>query len=207
MSEEKKGFIRQVRGCITSPRKTLESVSDDSLGRGIILVLIMVVLSGMAGYYYGSKIQLVIPGGRMVITTLFALGGGIGVVIGWLIPTVILHIVATLLRGNGGFKRILALTGFTSIPHIFRHGIRLIDAYTISSKQLIGSMPARVAGGDFITKFISQGSRVLNVFSLWSIALIIIAVTINYNMSKWKAFLSTIIAFLMLILIRSIFSI
>lgn len=203
MSEVKTGFRSQVWGCITSPRKTLESVGEDNLGRGIVLVLIMVVLSASAGYYYGSKIQLVMPGSRMAITALFALGGGIGVITGWLIPTVILHILATLLAGGGGLKRILALTGFASIPHILRHILRLIDAYTITGEQLTRIITAVGTKGSLLSHFISQGTALMNVFSLWSIALVTLSVTVNYNTTKMRAALLTVMTYLALIIIRS----
>lgn len=218
MSEEKIGFLRQVWGCVASPRKAFESIQGEDLWRGMLLIIIMTLVSAWAGFMYTSKLPFNLPeesewpGGhspyidteafRRNIMTFSALNSGLRVVAGWLISSVLLHLFASLLVGKGSLKRMLALTGFASIPLIIQQLLRLIDAYTISREEITGLIAARFLGRTFVFQFMSNVLGVFTVFGIWSFALTVVAVSVKYKSSVKRSSASAVVAYLVFILLR-----
>jgi len=181
MSEEKKSFASQLWGCLVHPMNAFESIEEADLRRGVAIILVIAFLSALAGYNYGSKMSFRIFDRQIVVANIFAISNGLGVVIGWLFPTVLLHLFSSLSTDGGGLRRILALTCFASLPLVFRHGLRLVDSYTISVEYVLNIASMGVTNGNLVNRLLNQGLRFLNVFSLWSLALAAISVMVNYN--------------------------
>lgn len=218
MSEERRGFLSQIRGCITSPRKTFETIRGGDVWKGVLLILILTTISAWTGYNYSSKLPVTIPEGftfpsyvldpevfRKNIMTLYTLRDGLRVISGWLIPSVLLHLFASFTVGKGSFRRTMALTGFASIPLIFQQLLRLVDAYTISSETFLSVSVARTLGQTFILRLMEEALSVFTIFGLWALALTVVAVTINYNTTTKRAAFTVARAYLVLILIRTNF--
>jgi hypothetical protein len=198
-----KSLRSMIRGCITSPRETLESVQEGDLRRSVVFVLFTAVLAAVAGYNYGLKLATA-PGGIPVAPTAFALGGLMGVLIWWLLPAAAIHVFTSLQTGENGFRRFVALTGFASVPHIFRHVLRIVDALTISTAQMMEVISSRSNPAGLLEKVVNGSTGTLNVFGLWSLALIVIAAKVNYKASTRKAAITTIVVYLALMLFRAL---
>ena len=221
MSEERRGFLSQVWGCVASPRKALESIRGEDIWKGVVLVLILTAVSALAGYNYASKLPVKIPEGfgpheqfgpprqfadpeavRRNIMTFSAMGDGLRAISGWLIPAVLLHLFASLLAGKGSLRRTLALTGFASIPLIFQQILRLIDAYTISKEAFLSIIAAPTLGPTLTLRLIDEASSVFTAFGLWTFALTVVAISINYKASTARAAAAASSSYLAFILIR-----
>ncbi len=105
--------------------------------------------------------------------------------------------------GGGKLRRFLALTGFSTIPQILRQIIRIMDAATVDNALLLEAIASKANPSGFVVKLISHNTDVLNVFGLWELALIVIAVTVNYKMETRKAAFTTIIVYLAYLLLRT----
>lgn len=221
MSEERKGVLNQILGCMASPRKAFESIQEEDLWKGVVLILILTSVSALAGYNYASKLPVTIPEGfgphgpfrppgqfvdpqtfRRNIMTLYALRDGLRAVAGWLIPAVLLHLSATLLVGKGSLKRTLAQTAFASIPLLIQQAIRLIDAYTISAEELLSVVSAQPLGHTLTLRFVSNVLSVFTVFGIWAFALTVVAASINYGGSKSRTLTATTVAYLAFVVMR-----
>lgn len=213
MSEGKRGFLSQAWGCIASPRKALESIQAGDLWKGAILILIMASASAWAGFIYASKRPIELPSftgfGQAIdleafrrnVMTIFALRDGLGVVFGWLISSLLLHLFASLL-GKGSLRRMLALTGFASIPLGFQQILRLLDAYTISKEAILSINAGQALSLTLAARLGGEALATFTVFGLWAFALTIVAASINYNAATKKAAVTVISAYLLLILLR-----
>lgn len=216
MSDEKRGFLSQAWGCLTSPRGTMGSIQGGDLRKGAALILVLALISAWAGYVYASKLPLelpeqsrhtgfgpiISPGAlRRSLMTISAVRDGLRVITGWLIPSVLLHLF-TSLRGKGSLRRMLALTGFTSIPLILQKALRLLDAYVISEEAILSIIEAQAPGRNLALQLVREVSTVFTVFGLWAFALTIVAASINYRTSTMKAAAATSSAYLAFILLR-----
>ena len=221
MSETKIGIRDQVWSCIRSPQKGFESVKAEDLWKGAVLILIVVVLSAYAGFNYASKTPLQLffssilstPGPiprqaidaeafRKNFIIFSTIGNGLKVITGWLVTAVLLHIFANLLAGKGSLKRLLAQMGFASIPLVIQQVLRLIDALTISKETVLGIMASRSFGRTLALRFMNGMLTTFTVFGIWATILTIIAVSINYESSNRRAATATILAYLVLIVVR-----
>jgi hypothetical protein len=210
MSEEELGFSKQIIKTITSPRDALRTLKPEHFKRSIVLVILLSLLSSVAGYFYGSKIPLssITPQvpqgiGGNAIGTLYALRSGIGSIIGWLIPILLIYVFSSVLSGRGSFKRLATLVGFSYIPMIFGQIIRIFDSYTISSKEIFELIVIGAANQSLQSRLIQNSFRLLNIFGVWSLILVVLSVKENSGSSNAKAIVSTVLAYLILLLLRS----
>lgn len=220
MSEGKNGFLSQIWWCIASPRKAFESIRGEDLWKGVILILLLASLSAWAGLGYASKLDIkppelprssrfMRPGGaidvevfRRNVMTFYALREGFRVTAGWLISSVLLHLFASFLAGNGSLRRTFALTGFASIPLLFQQILRLLDAYTIPRGEVSSLIAARVLGLSLAMRLLSGLLAVFTIFGLWTFVLTVVAVSINYESSRTRTVAATAAAYLLFIAVR-----
>lgn len=193
----------KVRGCITSPRETFTTILEEDLRKGISIVLITALLAAAAGFAYGQKISTLVPVALTLTPSALALGGGLGVLVGWIVPSAAIHALASMQTGGGKLRRFLALTGFATTPHIIRHIVRILDASTVDGALLLEAITSKANTSGFVVKLLSHNTDVLNVFGLWELALIVIAVTANYKMGTGRAALTTMIVYLAYMLLRT----
>ena len=196
-------IISKVRGCVTSPRETFTTILEEDLRKGILLVLITALLAAVAGFAYGQKITALGPVVLTLTPAALALGGGLGLLVGWIVPSAAIHALASMQTGGGNLRRFLALTGFATTPHILRHIIRIMDAATVDNGLLLEAIASKANPSGFVVKLFSHNTDVLNVFGLWEMALIVIAVTVNYKMETRRAAFTTIIVYLAYLLLRT----
>lgn len=228
MSEKRSGFLGKIMGLATSPRSVFTGIGAFDLTRGIAVILIIGILSGWAGMIYFTKTELQLPdmgpgsgGGspmfspgaqdsngidleslRGRLAPFIAIGGVVGAVTRWLVPSILVLLVANILVGKGGSKRMLAMTGFASAPRIIQQLLRVIDAYTISAADLASLTATRAAVSGFLGRLMNQAFTVFNLFGTLTIMLTVIAVSVNFEATPRKAAYVTILAYLVYMILR-----
>ena len=228
MSENKKGFIGKIIGLATSPRAVFSGIEEVDLTKGIAVVLIIAVLSGWAGMIYFTKTELQLPdmgsgsgggspmfrpgaqdsGGidpetlRSRLAPFIAIGGVLGTVTRWLVPSILVLLVANIWVGKGSSKRMLAMTGFASAPRIIQQLLRVIDAFTISAADLASLTATRAAASGLLGRLVNQAFTVLNLFGVLTIILTAVAVSVNYEATPRKAAYVTVLAFVVYMVLR-----
>jgi hypothetical protein len=228
MSDNKSGFIGKIMGLATSPRDIFTDIEELDLRGGITIILIIGVLAGWAGMTYFSKTELQIPdmgpgsgGGspmfgpgpqgssgfdpaalRSRLAPFIAIGGMLGSVTRWLVPSILVLFVANLRLGQGSSRRILAMTGFASAPRIIQQLLRVIDSYTISAADLASLTVTRATSSGLIGRLVNQAFTVFNLFGIITIILTAVAVSVNYDAAPRKAAIVTVLAYVVYMVLR-----
>ena len=228
MSEKKSGFLGKIMGLATSPRGVFTGIEEIDLTRGIAVVLIIAILSGWAGMTYFTKTELQIPdmgsspgggspmfspgaqdsGGidpealRSRLAPFIAIGGVLGAVTRWLVPSILVLFAANIWVGKGSSKRMLAMTGFASAPRIIQQLLRVIDAYTISAADIASLTATRAASSGLLGKLVNQAFTVFNLFGVLTIILTAVAVSVNYEATLRKATYVTVLAYVVYMILR-----
>jgi hypothetical protein len=208
MSEVKIGFVGTISKVVKSPREGFSRIEEGDLSKGLVLILFLVVFSAWSSMNYASKMEfnLVAQGFdmeqlRSSMLPFYALGGAIGSIIRWLIPSVLLVVMAKIMVGGGSSKRMLAMTEFATIPLIAQQLLRVADSYVISVAE-VAAIRALTPLGNVPLGLLNNILSVFNFFGLLTLFLTIHAVSINYGVKTMKAFkvaLSAYIVYLALI--------
>jgi hypothetical protein len=226
MSEKKRGFLGKITGLATSPRDVFTGLEEFDLTRGITVVLIIAVLAGWAGMTYFAKTELQIPdmgpgGGspmfnpgaqdsngidlealRSRLAPFIAIGGAVGTVTRWLVPSILVLFVANIWVGKGSSKRMFAMTGFASAPRIIQQLLRVVDAYTISAADLASLTATHAAASGLLGRLVNQAFTVFNLFGVLTIILTVVAVSVNYEATPRKAAYVTVLAYVVYMVLR-----
>jgi hypothetical protein len=228
MSDKNSGFLGKIISLATSPRGVFTGIEELDLRGGIAVILIIGILSGWAGMTYFSKAELQIPdmgpgsgGGppgfgpgppgssgfdpaalRSRLAPFIAIGGVLGSVTRWLVPSILVLFVANIRLGKGSSKRMLAMTGFASAPRIIQQFLRVFDAYTISVADIASLTASRAAASGLLGKLVNQVFTVFNLFGVLTIVLTAIAVSVNYEATPRKASYVTVLAYVVYMILR-----
>ena len=139
---------------------------------------------------------------RSRLAPFIAIGGVLGAVIRWLIPSILVLLAANIWVGKGSSKRMLAMTGFASAPRIIQQLLRVIDAYTISAADIASLTATRAAASGLLGKLVNQAFTVFNLFGVLTIILIAVAVSVNYEATPRKAAYVTVLAYVVYMILR-----
>ncbi len=227
MSDKKSGIFRKIMGLATSPRGVFSGIEEIDLKGGIAVVLIIAILSGWAGMTYFTKTELQIPdmgsgsggspmfnpgaqdlGGldpealRSRLAPFIAIGGVLGAVTRWLIPSILVLLAANIWVGKGSSKRMLAMTGFASAPRIIQQLLRVVDAYTISAADIASLTATQAAASGLLGKLVNQAFTIFNLFGVLTIVLTAVAVSVNYEATPRRAALVTVLAYVVYMILR-----
>ena len=154
-------------------------------------------MAGATAYTNASKIQIPVTGvagvGGMV-QSIAAIAAVIGTIFGWVIS----HVGASVLGGKGSLNRMFTLAGYASIPALAQQLLRFVN-YVILNQTAITATGGIV--GNILNYF--------NFFSIIGLALVGVAVMVNYGLSGKKAaivaLLPTIISIALALIARSLF--
>ena len=193
---EKPGFIGQALGVLYRPREIFSTVDEDDLMKSMGIVLVMVALGAYSTMTYMDKIPLsvIAPqlegqdmsqiGGSMGVIS--GIGGGISILIGWVISTLLLHGLGKLSGGDGTMKRFFAINGFVAVPSLLNQVLRVVDASIMDSASLVGYV---VAYRDISSKLVKAiiGVNILNIWALAGLALLVLGLEENYKLERGRA--------------------
>ena len=218
---EKSGFMGQVIGCLTSPRSSLKSILEKpSVLRAAALILVIAVIAAWASYNYTGKLPLTFipeqqfpgPGGfvspeqiRQASMIVSVIMGLIGVFGSWLISSAIVHGFSRAQGGKGAFRSMLTLAGYASTPLLIQHLLRLIDSFMITEQGMLQlSGATQVFNQPLLNAIANAAINTFSIFRLWSIALFVIAICENYEISTARSVV-TVAATYIIILFLSMF--
>lgn len=224
--DEMPGFIRQVIGCLTSPRSSLKSILEKpSLLKATALILLIAIPAAWANYNYTGKLPLTfvaereaglrfpfIPHGlvspeQLAQTSMIvnAMTGLVGVFGSWLISSALFHGFSKAQRGKGTFRNMLTLTGFASTPLLIQHLLRLIDSFMASQEEVTRlAVRLQIFINPFLNLIANAVVNTFSIFRLWSIALFVIAVSENHKISTVRS-IATAVATYAIMVFLSIF--
>ena len=205
MSDNEMSFMEKLIGVITVPGETFKHITEKDIKKGLLIIIIVALLSGFAGSTYFSKMSLgpQLSDMQSQMAPFIALANAITYITRWLVPSLIIAVMAKLMIGEGNTKRLLAMTSYASMPLLIQQILRLIDSQIISSAEVGQVIASRFMGEGLLIRFLNQGLNVLNVFGLITLILTVYAVRENYGTSTGKAAQVTIVSYLAYILIRT----
>ncbi|MFO7951799.1 MAG: Yip1 family protein [Bacillota bacterium] len=174
-------------GVIASPVKTLREISRERPVGWAFLVALGVSVLAIPANFYGSEGQRAIEDlGRevdlFIDASFMVIGGLVFVVVSLFIFTGLLHLLAKLFRGQGGYWNFFSAYCFAEFPMIITVPATLLGVY-------LG--PA----GSILSGLIGLG------ISVWVMVLQVIAVRESYGLSSGASIAAYIIHFVILIAI------
>ena len=219
-------------GVTISPRIGFQSIYESDLKYGILIVLVVSIFSAWAGATYFMKTELNIQfssqlgpfshGGpnffrqgeqdlqinsleiKNRLLPFIFIGGFLGGIIRWLVPSILVILVAKIFIGDGSSRRMLTMTGFGFLPMLLQHLLRLIDALTISPTRLSVFTASQLTSNNFFWKIVIQSISVFTVFGLLNVFLSIHAISQNYETQISRATIVTILSHFIYVLLRSL---
>ncbi len=210
MSEVKIGFIGKISKVVKSPREGFSQIEEGDLSKGLVLILLLAVFSAWSSMNYASKMEFNLAAQGLDMKRLrsgmlpfFALGGAIGAIVRWLIPSVLLVVMAKIMVGGGSSKRMLAMTEFASIPLIAQQLLCVADSYLISIAE-VSAIMALTPLGNIPLGLLNNILSIFNFFGLLTLLLTTHAVSINYGVKTMKAFKVAISAYIVYLALASL---
>ncbi len=199
-------ILVKIKGIILRPLPTLKEMKEGkpSLLEPFVIILSQGLLTGLATFVSVMKILDIIQidpsevglegfsGIRLVYGTL------VFTFTAWFIISGVFHLIAKALRGSGTFEKLLELVGWCRMPQIFSSASNLLTMALYSPKipdiPIESMSPAEKA--EFLkslmtTKPTEVGMAINRIFGLvmliWFLALSVIAVREEHNLSYYKA--------------------
>jgi hypothetical protein len=123
----------------------------------------------------------------------------VGLWLGWLILSGLLHLGSTLLGGRGSMQGALNITGWASVPFLIRDVLRIIFML-IAGHSIISPGLSGFAGS---AAFASQLLTRVDLFFLWSCVLLVIGFGAGDSLPKVKAIASVVVITLLILLLQS----
>jgi hypothetical protein len=232
-NDERLSFLKQVNGCITSPKSTFKSIlAQPSLRKTALLLSIIAIIAVIASYNYMGKLPLPdiseiinrqrqlqqlprgplapdinIPNPKQLQQRLMIVSSIlmiIGVFTSWLISSSLLHVFSRVQGGKSSLRNMLILGGFASTPFLIQHTLRLMDSLTINPEQILQLMVrSQIFENQFLNAVLNSALNKFSIFWLWSISLQVIALQENYKISRTRSIITVIITFIIMVLIST----
>jgi len=199
-------ILVKIKGIILKPVPTLKEMKEEkpSLLEPFLIILCQGLLTGLATFISVTKILDIMQinpsevglegfsGIRLVYGTL------VFTFAAWFIISGIFHLIAKALRGSGKFEKLLELVGWCRLPQIFSSTSNLLITVLYSPKipqiSVEGMSPAEKAEflkNLMVTRPTEVGMAINRIFGfvmlIWFLALSVLAVKEEHNISYHKA--------------------
>jgi hypothetical protein len=202
MNEKKQGILERFIGVLYKPRQTFITIVESDLNKAVLVIVLMIILAGYSEMVYTSKIpySIIVSGldnvdsGQIASSTgiLIVIGIGVIVSVGWIISTLLIHILIKFTGGVGSLKRFFAMHCYVSVPNLLKQLLRVIDSSLLDSSTLTGYYLSNKGINNKLLKAL-LGTDLLNIWGLAYFALIVIAIEENYKTSRSKAVIIAIL--------------
>ena len=174
-------------GVIASPVKTLEEIARERpVGSALLVALGVSILTLLANFYSGEGVRGFEEIGRefgiFIDPSIFVFGGIAVVVVMLFITTGLLHLLAKLFRGEGGYWNLFSAYCFAEFPMIISVPVIVLGAF------------AGIAG-NILSGLVAFG------LTIWVIVLQVIAVRESHGLSTGAGIVVYSIHFVVLIVI------
>ncbi len=218
MNERESGklsFIREIIGCLTSPRSSFRSILEKpSLMKATALILVIAIVAAWASFNYTGKFPPSFfvdqrPGGivnpeqlRQASMIVNAMVGLIGVFGTWLISSALIHGFSSPFGGKGTFKSMLTLAGYASTPFLIQQVLRLADSFTASQEEVLHLLTGfQISVYPLLNTIANAAMNIFTIFRLWSIVLLVVAIRENYKMSTARSIVIVATSFILIALL------
>ncbi len=116
-------------------------------------------------------------------------GIAIGVVIAWVLGALILLGIIKIFKGQGGFKQVLSITGYSAVITTLSTVVHVIKTNITGVYDLFSYTSIAVLMPNMNGNFFYGMAKFLDVFSIWQYAVIAIGVAAVSKLPKKKAYL------------------
>ena len=212
IESRKSSFIREIIGCLTSPRSSFRSIQESpSLMKATALILVIAIVSAWASFNYTGKLPHSFfvdqqPGGivnpeqlRQASMTINAMLGLISIFGTWVISSALIHGLSSPLGGKGTFKSMLTLAGYASTPLLIQQILRLADSITAGQEEVLQLVTGlQISAYPLLNTIANAAMNIFTIFRLWSIALFVVAIHENYKMSTARSIVVAAISFVLI---------
>ncbi|HID91443.1 TPA: YIP1 family protein [Candidatus Bathyarchaeota archaeon] len=209
------GSVRQAMGCMLFRRESFRSIAErPSLLKAALIVLTIASLAAWASYNYvgkapasafaplsptppvgpqphpvGPRQPPIAPQQLRQFLMLGAIAGSfLSGLAGWVIMSVLFHILSRGLGGRGSLRGMLALTGYASTPFLIQQALRLLDSFLASEAEVARLMGTPMLSADpFLNAVVNNALEAVNFFGIWSSALLVLATRENYALPLRKS--------------------
>ena len=188
---KKSGFIREIIGCLTSPRSSFRSILEKpSLMKATALILVIAIVAAWASFNYTGE---------------FPLTYLVGVFGTWLISSALIHGFSTPLGGNGTFRSVLTLAGYASAPLLIQQVLRLADSFVVSQEEVLQFVTSlEISAYPLLNRIANAAVDTFTIFRIWSMALLIIAIRENYKISTARSTVAAALSFILMVFISAL---
>jgi len=207
----KLSFIKEIIGCIISPRSSFKSILEKpNLIKATALILVIAIVAAWASFNYTGKLPLSFfadqrPGGivnpeqlRQGSMTINAMLGLISIFGIWIISSALIHGLSSRLGGKGTFRNMLTLGGYASTPLLIQQVLRLADSFTASQGEVLQLVTDfQISAHPLLNTIANATMNIFTIFRLWSIVLLVVAIHENYNMSTARSIVVAAISFIL----------
>jgi hypothetical protein len=121
----------------------------------------------------------------------------VGLWLGWLILSGLLHLGSTLLGGRGTMQGALNIVGWGNLPFMVRDVLRVIFMLLASHAIVSPGLSGFAGSSVFISQILSR----VDLFFLWNAILLVIVFSAADGLSKNKAAIGVVIVLIILLLI------
>jgi hypothetical protein len=208
----KLSFIREIIGCLISPRSSFRSILESpSLLKATALILVIAIVASWASFNYTGKLPTSFfvdqrPGGivnaeqlRQASMTINAMLGLISIFGTWVIGSALIHGFSSPLGGKGTFKSMLTLAGYASTPLLIQQVLRLADSFTAGQDAVLQLVTGlQISVYPLLNTIANATMNIFTIFRLWSIVLFVVAIRENYKMSTARSIFVAAISFVLI---------
>lgn len=127
----------------------------------------------------------------------------VGLWLGWLILSGLLHLGSTLLGGRGSMQGALNIVGWGNLPFMVRDVLRVIFMLLASHAIVSPGLSGFATGSVFISQILSR----VDIFFIWNAILLVIGFSIADGLSRNKAAIGVVIVLVILLLILAGFGV
>lgn len=202
-------FIERLIGTITSPGKTMEDVcKEPRWEEALVIVGLYAIFTAVMMYLSTSHIQYIsdIPGMQQLTLISTVIMGLLYPVIGWIVSTVVLFLLAMALGGEGKFTSLLTAIGYSELVKIFAVilGIILLTQAPYLTIEVSQSNPMAsvTAAAEYSKNIFVVASNIVGLLGLlWSCAIGIFALKSCQKLSLKSAAIVVIVPLVLYIAI------
>jgi hypothetical protein len=120
----------------------------------------------------------------MGIAVFSAVFVGVETVVGWVLGSLVIYLVAKLLSGRGTPRAALSVFGFAMLPTVAQNVVRAVQGLatgSIPTAGLTDAFPKVTA------PVLKVALSTINIFGLWGAVLMVLAVSAAFGMSRKKS--------------------
>lgn len=178
----------------TAPRKAVRSAITNNKAQ---LAFILAMIFGITSFFdraIGRNLGDTFPFLLVLVMTL--VGGAIGGLLGWWILSGISYFVGKWLGGTGTYEEMKIAVGISYIPVALTGVLYVLDLLILRT-----SLFKDVEVSVFQALWLLFSASIGVVFSFWSIFIVIKGVAEAHRFSSWKALLTLVLPFVILMVI------